>query len=781
MPGMSASLHRMTIEMEGILQGVGFRPTIQRLAAEAGLSGWVQNRSGSVRMVVGGAPDALEAFVAALPSRLPPRARLERLTATPPEPLNGEALPWPFEILESESDPTARVSIPADLASCDACLREVFDPHSRYFGYPFTTCTDCGPRYTVVDGMPYDRERTALQDFPLCPSCLAEYRDPANRRFHAESIACPVCGPRLALQGGDGRPLPGDPLGEARRLLAQGALLAVRGLGGFLLACDARSRPALARLRERKRRPDKPFAIMARSLDVLRTVCDVPAAAVALFSDPISPIVILEALPATADALPLDLLAPDTHEIGAMLPTTPLHALLFEPLQGDETPPFDFLVMTSGNRGGEPIATANNEALDRLSGIADAFLVHDRRINLRCDDSLVALQAGAPQVWRRARGYAPEALVLAAPLDRRVLAMGAELKNTIAVGAGSEIVLSPHVGDLETPEAEDGLRQVASRLPEYLGHEPEAIAVDLHPDMRSTRLGRAIAARAGIPVVEVQHHHAHAAAALAELGLDRILALVFDGTGLGDDGVIWGAEALVATASACQRIATFAAVPLPGGDAAVREPVRQFVARLAPGGLSPDDPRLDALGVTPDLAALWAMQAQRGINAPRTHAAGRVFDAYAAALGIAPRVVSYEGQAAIRLEAAARSASRAGTAASVPFDLRDEDGLLVVDWARAFAELPRRFPDAGGAAALALGFHEAMARACVAMASRARDAGAPDTVVLTGGVFMNRLLVATATRALEEAGFRALIPRAVPPNDGGIALGQALVAGRTRG
>ncbi len=768
----------VTVDLEGILQGVGFRPTIQRLAACAGLAGWVQNRSGTVRIVLGGEREALERFLAELPERLPPRARLERLRRGPLRAWDGEPLPFPFEIRESERDAVQKVSIPADLATCPRCREELFDPASRYHGYPFTTCTDCGPRYTVVDSMPYDRERTALASFVLCDACRAEYEDPASRRFHAESIACPDCGPQVALvEGGRTVATRAAAIRRARALLSRGAIVAVKGLGGFLLAVDARDRGAIARLRERKRRPHKPLAVMFRSRAVLERFCVVPEAACELLEGSIAPIVLLAPRSGVDDPLPVDLLAPDNGELGAMLPTTPLHLLLFAPVGDDPLPPFEALVMTSGNRRAEPIAIDESEAFERLDGIADAFLVHDRPIRLRCDDSLVALQAGRPQVWRRARGYAPEALRLARPLERCVLALGAEVKSAIAVGSGREVVLSPHVGDLETPEALDGLEIVVERLPRFLDRRPEVIAVDLHPDMHSTRLGRRLAAGRGLPVVPVQHHAAHAAAALAESGRERALALVFDGTGLGTDGAIWGAEAIeVARDGSWRRLATFAPVPLPGGDAAVREPVRQLVARWVDAGIAVDERHAARLGCSAEELRVWTLQVRRRIRCPMTHAAGRLFDAFAAALGVAPRPVTWEAQAPVRLEVLAGRA-RSGGPGPVPFELRERGGLLQVDWRPAFVRLfelaPRRPDPAGWARAL----HEGVAAACLAMARYAGEHGAPSQVLLTGGVFANRLLTAMTLERLGEAGFSVDLPREVPPNDGGIALGQVLIAG----
>lgn len=772
---MAEELVRVTSDLRGTLQGVGFRPTLRRLVAEAGLGGWVQNRSGTVRLSLTGPRTAIDRFFDELPARLPPRARLDEMGPPTVEHLSPDASLGSFEIRESEGDGDFRVSIPADLAMCPACRADVQNRGSRYFGYPFTTCTDCGPRYTVVEAMPYDRERTALKAFPLCEACHAEYTDPHSRRFHAESIACPACGPRLWLADDAGQPRGGDPLRTSRAALAEGRIVAVRGLGGFLLALNAYDEEALVRLRARKHRPHQPFAVMARDLDVARKLCEVPEAAAELLTSPQAPIVILSPRPEAEEHLPMEALSPDTATLGVMLPTTPLHMLLFEPLPGDPTPPFELLIMTSGNRRGEPICTANEEAFQRLDGIADLFLCHDRDIHLRNDDSLAAVVEGAPQVWRRARGFAPDKVRLIHPVARTVLAMGAELKNTIALAWDREVVLSPHIGDLETPEALDGLEQVVARFPKYFRRPPEAVAVDLHPDMHATRLGRRVANELGVPVVEVQHHHAHAAAAMAEHGLTKALGLVFDGTGLGSDGTIWGAELLHVEPHGFERLATFAPVPLPGGDTAVRRPGRQVVARWLAAGLEPESSWARLLGLGPEELEVLRLQCARGLNAPPTHAAGRLFDAYAAWLGVAPAEVSWEAQAPVRLEALA-GAGRAGTV-EVPFVVRHTDGLMEVDWSPTFTAAAEGRPPENRRADHAAAFHVAVADAAAAMAQHGRDQTGADDVVLSGGVWMNRRLTSLACARLEKQGFRVYVHRSVPPNDGGLALGQAVVGG----
>ena len=804
---------RRILDIRGIVQGVGFRPALYRLARAAGLGGRVQNRAGVVRLELEGPAAALDAFLAALPSRLPPQARIDSMDAVAEESMPDGFTPRPFEVVESVGGGSRRMLLPVDLAMCADCRREILDPADRRFRYAFTTCTNCGPRYTVIERTPYDRERTTLRAFPLCPACAAEYRDPADRRFHAESTACPVCGPRLRLLDADGAPVQGDPLREARARLAAGAVVAVRGIGGYLLAADAFNRETLLRLRERKHRPHKPLAVMAPDLATAGRFALIPPVAADLLTSARAPICILDVRPDAPAALPRDLLSPDTNTLGLMLPTSPLHELLARPSGDDPTPLFDLLVMTSGNRRGEPICLTNAEAMERLQGIADAFLVHDREINLRNDDSVVTFQSPGVQVWRRARGYAPESIRLPRPLGRPVLAMGSELKNAFALGRGDEVFLSPHVGDLDTPEARAGLEFAVDRLPAFLDIRPEVVAVDLHPDYPSTRLGRAIAARLELPVVEVQHHHAHARAAMAEHGLEEALALAFDGTGLGTDGAIWGAELLRVTSRGWSRLATFAGVPLPGGDAAIMDPRRQLAGRWLAMGAEPSNAWKNRLGIASGEWKAWGGQIRLGVNAPVTHAAGRLFDSVSAALGLCSGRATYDGQAAVRLEACARRCPEArrrpltfAAFKTMEGDLRArQDGVGIVlriegdpdtdpdrnqnehsahraadltrlDWTPLFAALLRSPPVDDDAPAFAWGFHDAVAAAALEMLARAGVAG-PADVVLTGGVFMNRLLTSLLAARLESAGWRVHLHRAVPPNDGGLALGQAVIGG----
>lgn len=767
---------RRILDLTGVVQGVGFRPALYRLAREAGLGGWVQNRSGSVRLALEGEVEEVEEFLSRLPGCLPANARLDSVVVVSEETL-APGVRADFEIRESAGDEASEVLIPADLATCPDCVREVMDPANRRYGYPFTTCTLCGPRYTVVNAMPYDRERTTLKEFPLCLDCQGEYTRPADRRFHAESTACPVCGPQVWLEDSGGIRIRGNPIRMARAALACGEVIAVRGMGGFLLAVDAMNPKAVQVLRDRKLRPHKPFAVMARNLDVAAQYARVSAPEAALLSSPEAPLVILDILPgALGTGLPLDVVTPDTKTLGVMLPTTALHHLLMNPIKGDATPAFDLLIMTSGNRRGEPICIRNEEARERLAGIADGFLMHDREINLRNDDSVCVVRGGKPQVWRRARGYAPNPIVPGVPLRRTVLAMGADMKNAVAMGSGNRVVLSPYGGDLDTPEALDGLNQVARTLPAFLQWRPEVVVVDAHPDMQSRRLGEKLAGEWGIPVVEVQHHHAHAVACLAENGASEGLVLVMDGTGWGGDGTLWGAECLDVRGGRVRRLATFLPVPLPGGDAAVRHPARQVVGRWIQAGIALTDDRLARLGVTREEAGVWEQQGLRKVNAPLTHAAGRLFDSFSAVLGWAPQDMTYEGQPAIRLEAVAREWT-GGTLPEIPFTVTDWNGVPAIDWAPAFRVLAERDLLKDDPCQWAMAVHVAIARAAMVMISGALLKVPERRVGLSGGVFMNRILHDLLVRDLEQQGVTVLCHRQTPPGDGCIALGQAVLAG----
>lgn len=770
-------------DIRGTVQGVGFRPSVYRLAREAQLGGWVQNRSGSVRLCLQGPWDRLSEFVEELPARLPSAASIDAIHEISRIPWRGGDSSAFFSIAGSEADTTRQIAIPADLVMCEACRDEVFSPDDRRFRYPFTTCTNCGPRLTVVEAVPYDRERTTLREFPLCPACGAEYKDPTNRRFHAESTACPSCGPALHVELPTGGDIEGDPLTVTRGYLAVGKIVAIRGLGGYLLACDAMNPEAIRTLRERKTRPAKPLAIMARNLDVARRYFDINAAAEDVLTSPEGPIVLLPLRGYKESALidlPHNLISPDTDRIGVMLPTTPLHALLFEStLPEDAVPPFDLLVMTSGNHRGEPIAMSNADARGRLSEISDVFLMHNREIHIRNDDSVVAMQGGEPQVWRRSRGYAPTPLRVGTSGKDVVLAVGADMKNAVALAFQGEVVLSPHIGDLEEPKAIAGFEKTLNYLPSYLDVRPTVVAVDLHPDMQSARLGRRYAQARGLPVEEIQHHEAHAVACLAEHGHRDGLVLVFDGTGLGHDGTMWGAELMECEGGHVRRLATFEAVPLPGGDAAIRHPVRQLIARWHAAGVEPRAEWLSLLNLREEQVDVWRRQCESGLFTAKTRSVGRLFDSVSVLLGAAPVTTSYEGQPAIRLETMAMH-GHPGSRTRFQFACREENGMCVIDWAPTFAALqaPVRDPIISGN--LAMGFHEAVVEAAIQMVEFGVGHSPFRRIGMSGGVFMNRIVSERLGERLTRMGLEVVRHRVVPPNDGGIAFGQAVLAALRR-
>ena len=763
------TLYRKIFKIEGIVQGVGFRPAIYRLVSDSGFGGWIRNCSGKVLLALEGEDEKINAFIGALPYKLPSHARIDKMLPAGCESINAVS---EFRILESESDQDFKVSIPADLGMCSDCEKEITDSSNRRYKYPFTTCVNCGPRYTVVNSMPYDRCRTTLSDFPLCSECEKEYTDPKNRRFHAESTACPVCGPRLFLTDSNGNKINSDtPLNRAIDEIIHGKILAIRGIGGFLLTVDALNRDAVTCLRRRKVRPHKPFAVMAKDMSVVRKFCKVNDIETKALKSASAPIVILD-IKKDIKNLPIDLLSPDTDTLGVMVPYSPLHKLLFH-----ETG-LELLVMTSGNKGGEPICIKNEEAFERLGGIADYILCHNREIKLRNDDSLCTVQNGGVQIWRRARGFAPEPIKADIKFNKTVLAMGAELKNCIALAYYYDVVVSPHIGDLESSEAVDSLKSVVKCFPDFLKKQPELIAVDLHPDMHSTRLGVKIAESMDIPVIKVQHHHAHAVSCMAEHGLKEALALVFDGTGLGTDGTIWGAEALYIKENSFSRFATFSPVQLPGGDAAVYHPARQLVGRFNAAGIKITGKMLSNYGVTAEEYKIWCMQCKKGLNAPLTHAAGRLFDSFSAGLGISPLRITYEGQGAIRLETEAKKAlNKNEKLLSLPFDAIEKNGMLYIDWNKLFlflADKNKSIPD-NYVSLMALSFHKTVAAAAIRMLEYSLSKISTENIILSGGVFMNKILTAFLVEEIERKGLKVYLHRKVPPNDGGIALGQAVI------
>jgi hydrogenase maturation protein HypF len=706
------TIERRRFRILGVVQGVGFRPFVYGLARSHGLGGFVLNDGAGVVVEAEGEPAALDAFAAALRRDAPSLARVEAI-ATETRPACGET-----EFTIEASTATGRSAlIPADVATCDECLRELFDPTDRRYRYPFVNCTQCGPRFTIVRTVPYDRPNTTMAGFPLCPACRREYEDPADRRFHAEPVCCPVCGPCLSL-----------PLEEAVELLRNGAVLAVKGLGGWHLACAADDDDAVSRLRARKHREDKPFALMTARPELL---AETGEAERELLESRERPIVLLRRRMGAPVA---PAVAPGSPWLGIMLPYTPLHHLLLA----------DFgaaLVMTSGNRSDEPIACDDDDALERLGGIADAFLGHDRPIHRRCEDSVVRKLFPI----RRSRGFAPGALGLPVPARRPILAAGAELKSTFCVARGPDAFLSPHLGDLDTDLAYAAFRTDIDLYLAMLDVDAETIAHDLHPEYLSTKW----ALEQDAELVGVQHHHAHAAACLAEHGeRGPALALVFDGTGYGIDATLWGGELLRCDLAGFERLAHLEPVPLPGGAAAIREPWRMAAVHLERAGLPVPWER-------------WAAVRQAlGVNAPLSSGMGRLFDAAAALLGLRDEV-TFEGQAAIELELLA------GDTDAAPYEWSFGDGTSLI--ARLHEDRAAGRP----AAEIAAAFHETIAAACAAACAEAGDPGA---VVLSGGTFQNLRLLDSTRRQLEALGFRVLVHRLVPPNDGGISYGQAVVA-----
>jgi hydrogenase maturation protein HypF len=753
--------------VEGVVQGVGFRPYVYRLAGELGLAGFVRNDPGGVVLEVEGVPAAVDSFLARLASEAPALASVERVV---PEDLAPTGAAGPFAIAPSDAagEPTALVS--PDVATCGPCLAELLDPGDRRYRYPFVNCTDCGPRFTIVRGIPYDRSLTTMAGFVMCPACRAEYEDPADRRFHAQPNACPACGPLARLVDGGGREAPlgsaPDPVAAAADALTAGRILAIKGIGGYHLACRGDDRRAVARLRARKRREEKPFALMVAGIEAARALVELSPGDEALLAGRERPIVLARRRARAAVADPV---APDSSDLGVMLPYSPLHHLL----AADAGMP---LVMTSGNLSDEPIAHEDADAIERLAAVADLLLVHDRPIQTRTDDSVVRARAGGrPLLMRRSRGYVPASLGLPLPAARPLLAVGAELKSTFCLARGRFAWVGHHIGDLRSYETLRSFREGIAHFERLFLVTPEVVAHDLHPDYLSTAeaLDREAVAHLG-----VQHHHAHLAACLAEHGEQGpAVGAIFDGTGHGLDGTAWGGEILIGDLAGFARVGHLLPVPMPGGDAAVREPWRMCCAWLREA--LEEDPALPAAlagRVDPERWAAIAALARTGLAAPLTSSVGRLFDAVAALCGLRP-TVTYEGQAAIALEAVSDPAERGAYPLPV-VEGAGADGALLLDarpTVRAAAD-----DVAGGveAAAVAARFHAGLARATARACAIAAAGAGVRTVVLSGGVFQNRLLLERIAALLSRAGLRPLVPERLPPNDGGIAYGQAAVAAR---
>ncbi len=757
------------IHVSGVVQGVGFRPFIYTLALRYGLRGWVRNTSAGVEIEVEGTGEALDAFVAAIGREAPPLSRIETVTVEV-IPANGYAR---FEIQHSQAVEGAYQPISPDVATCADCLAEVFDPTDRRYRYPFTNCTNCGPRFTIIQDIPYDRPQTTMAAFTMCPECQREYDDPLDRRFHAQPNACPVCGPRLELLrspaldapvGWDG--LPADPIAATRALLRAGYIVAIKGLGGFHLACDATNARAVQTLRTRKGRAAKPFAVMMPDLDAIRTVCEVSAEAASVLQGAERPIVLLPLRPGGPIAPDV---APGLRELGVMLPYTPLHHLLLE-----RAPDFPIaLVMTSGNYSEEPIATENEDALERLGPLADAFLLHNRAIHIRCDDSVVRAGQEGIVPLRRSRGYAPYPIPL--PFDAPpLLAAGAELKNTFCLARDRYAFMSQHIGDLSNYEALRSYEHSIAHLELLFRVQPEVIAHDLHPDYLATRY----ALRRPERHLAVQHHHAHLTSCLAEHKIppdQPAIGVIFDGTGLGPDGAIWGGEVLIGGYGEYRRFAHLRYVPLPGGDAATLRPYRMALAHLWSAGLPWDDDLPPVRAASAQEKTILRQQLERRLNAPFTSSMGRLFDAVAALAGVLQEV-TYEAQAAIWLEVAADPDERA--AYPLVIQKAPAEGFEI-DPAPLLAALLRDLRAGVAVPRLSARFHRGVAQMIREVCELARAETGVETVVLSGGVFQNSTLLRAARQGLEQDGFTVLTHRLVPPNDGGLALGQAAIAAYT--
>jgi hydrogenase maturation protein HypF len=734
-----------------------------------------------VEIDVAGPPAALDAFGRRLRTDAPPRARVDRVVAEPLAPDAAARLGRPFAIDESVAAAASERLFPPDIATCDDCLREIRDPADRRHRYPFTNCTNCGPRATIIDELPYDRDRTTMRAFPLCPACAAEYADPANRRFHAEPVACPTCGPRLAYRPTGSAAATAHEeaaLAAAAADLQAGRIVAVKGLGGYHLACDATDEAAVGRLRDRKRRWAKPFAVMVADVAAAAAIARVGSVERRLLEGPERPIVLLvgrrRGTPRLAPAV-----AAGNDRLGVFLPYTPLHHLLMEAVGRP-------LVLTSGNLSDEPLATDDADAAERLAGLADAFLLHDREIRARYDDSVTRVVAGRPSIVRRGRGYAPEALPLPVPAPRPLLAVGAELKHTFTLARGGRAHVAPHNGDLEDLPTHRAFTDGLAHLSRLLALEPELVVHDLHPEYLSTK--HAVGAYPAERRIAVQHHHAHVASCAAEHGLtEPYIGVAYDGLGMGDDGTFWGGEILVADLVGYRRVARFGRAPMPGGALAVRRPWRMALGYLLGaetldddgGGAGPallraalDDGAAAFLDrLDPREVAVVRTQVARGLNAPVASSAGRLFDAAASLLGLRD-VAEYEAQAAIDLEIAAGDRR----AAPLPWRVARVDGLLVYDPAPTLAALLAGVAAGGRPGPLAAAFHETIAEVTRELVAAAAAETGHRTVCLSGGVFQNRRLAGALLRRLAADGFHVLVNRLVPANDGGISYGQAAIA-----
>ncbi len=759
------TLELLHISVRGVVQGVGFRPFVYQLATRHNLKGWVCNTSEDVKIEVEGGKEALERFVFDLKAEAPPLAHIESVSATR-HPATGYER---FEIRGSIAKEGEYQLVSPDIATCQACQQELFNPSDRRYLYPFTNCTNCGPRFTIIEDIPYDRPRTTMRHFKMCPDCQREYDDPLDRRFHAQPNACPQCGPSLELVNSAGNPVPSKDIPTtASQLLREGKILAIKGLGGFLLACDATNREAVELLRQRKRRPFKPLAIMVASLEEAKKHCYISPEEEKLLTSSQCPIVLLGW---KTQSLVSPVVAPNLRYLGVMLPYTPLHHVL---LRKTGLP----LVMTSGNLSEEPIAKDNDEALRRLRGIADYFLLHNRDIYARYDDSVAIVEQGQPQLVRRARSYAPYPVHL--PFEaKQVLACGAEDKNTFCLTKDKYAFVSQHIGDMENLETLEHFENTIMLYKRLFRLEPELVAYDLHPEYLSTKYAQQLAEEQGLSLVPVQHHHAHIVSCLVENGVEEpTIGVAFDGTGYGSDGRIWGGEFLVADYHHFQRVGHLQYLPLPGGAIAIKKPYRIAIGYLLT--LLGEDALWQGLPLLNEVEKLEyeliKSQVERGLNAPITSSCGRLFDAVSALVGIRD-IIDYEGQAAVELE---MIASEDTFQDGYPFTIaRQEEGRIIL-LKELFQAILSDLRQGVKVAHISLRFHNTIVQMVAQMCQLIAEATNISNVALSGGVFQNRLLLRNTVATLERAGFTVFTHRQVPCNDGGISLGQAVIANFAR-
>jgi len=772
--------------VRGVVQGVGFRPFVYGLATKYHLKGCVYNTSEDVKIEVEGKTEAIKQFQLELKAKAPPLAHIKDITTTYHLPAGYKK----FEIRHSVAEEGKYQLISPDIATCQTCLSELLNPNDRRYRYPFTNCTNCGPRFTIIESMPYDRPKTTMCHFQMCPQCQAEYDNPLDRRFHAQPNACPECGPKVELVDKQGNPViarspatkqsPLDPIATASQFLKEGKIIAIKGLGGFLLACDASNKAAVKTLRQRKRRPFKPFAIMVANMEEVKRHCYVSLEEEKLLTSPQSPIVLMKW---RDDSSVCREVAPNLQYLGVMLPYTPLHHILFRDTQLP-------LVMTSGNLSEEPVVNDNDEALRRLSAIADYFLIHNRNIYSRYDDSVAIVEKETPQLVRRARSYAPYPITL--PFKaKQVLGCGAEMKSTFCLTRDSYAFLSQHIGDLENWETLEHFVSTISLYKKLFHIQPEIIAHDLHPDYLSTRYAQELSAL-GIKLIPVQHHHAHIASCMADNGVETpVIGVAFDGTGLGSDGHIWGGEFLVVNYQSFNRMGHLEYLPLPGGDAAIERPYRTAIgyilSLLGENALSRLTFKERVNKVELDIIK---RQLETGLNSPLNSSMGRLFDAVSALIGIRDKI-DYEGQAAVELEMAAHSCHRGerdssftlGTSSAIsddkesyPYHIIEDKGVRVVKLADLLSAIIGDLSQETPRERMSIKFHNTIAKMTNEMCQVIANETGIKQVALSGGVFQNRLLLRKTVNLLENNGFQVFTHKQVPCNDGGISLGQAAIA-----